>query len=125
VSTSESIVVVAHEVWLYALPQASSPADPSCNVSEVNRLLWTVTVGAAAIGVFAALRPTWRLVAGLVAAALTWIWVDMEGPTLISRGTHGLHLADLPVVIALALAGVAALRLVLRRRGRSSDRAPA
>ena len=119
--TSE-FVVVAHEVWLHALPQGSSPADPSCNVSEVNRLLWTVTVGAAVIGVVAALRPTWRRVAGLVVAALTWVWVDMEGPTLVSRGTHGLHLADVPVVIALALAGVAALRLVLRRR---SDRAPA
>ena len=42
-STSVSVVVVAHEVWLEAFPQ-SSPADPSCNVSEVNRLLWTVTV---------------------------------------------------------------------------------
>ncbi len=124
-STPESLIVVAHEVWLYAFPQSSSPADPSCNVSEVNRLLWTVTVGAAVMGVFAALWPTWRLVAGLVAAALTWVWVDMEGPTLISRGTHGLHLADVPVVITLALAGVAALRLVLRRRSTSRDRAPA
>ena len=121
-STSESLIVVAHEVWLYAFPQSSSPADPSCNVSEVNRLLWTVTVVAAVMGVVAALWPTWRLVAGLVAAALTWVWVDMEGPTLISRGTH---LADVPVFITLALAGVAALRLVLRRRSTSGDRAPA
>ena len=121
-STSVSVVVVAHEVWLEAFPQ-SSPADPSCNVSEVNRLLWTVTVAVAVTGVLAALRPTWRLVAGLVAAALIWAWVDMEGPTLVSRGTHGLHFADVPVVIALALAGVAVLRLVLRRRS-TMPRAP-
>jgi hypothetical protein len=103
-------------VWLYAFPQSSSPADPSCNLSEVSRLLWTVTVGAAVTGVLAALWPTWRRVVGLVAAALTWAWVDMEGPTLVARGTHGVHFADVPVVIWFALAGVAALRLVLRGR---------
>jgi hypothetical protein len=43
----------------------------------------------------------------------------------VSRGTHGLHLADVPVVIALALAGVATLRLALRRRSKSSGRAVA
>lgn len=114
-STSESLIAVVNDVWLRAAPHASSPADPSCNVSEVSRLLWTVVVVSAATGVIVALRPSWRRVAGLVAAALTWLWIDMEGPTLISRGTHGLHVADVPVLIALAAAGAATLRLVLRR----------
>ena len=113
-STSEFLTAVVNDVWLHAAPHASSPADPSCNVSEVSRLLWTVIVVSAATGVIVALRPTWRRVAGLASAALTWAWIDMEGPTLISRGTHGLHVADVPVVVALAAAGAAALRLVLR-----------
>ena len=115
-STSESLIVVVHEAWLHVTPRGSSPADPSCNVSEVNRLLWTVLVVAAATGVTAVLRPTWRRVVALVASALTWAWIDMEGPVLVSRATHGLHLADVPVVVALAAAAAAAVRLVLRSR---------
>jgi len=93
-----------------------SSADPSCNVSEVARLLWTALVVAAVTGTIAVLRPTLRRVAVLASAALTWTWIDMEGPVLVSRGTHGLHLADLPVVVAFAAAGAAALRLAIRSR---------
>jgi hypothetical protein len=115
-STIESLDVAVHAVWLHAAVRDSSPADPSCNLSEVNRLLWTVLVVAAAAGVVAVLRPTSRRVAALVAAALTWAWIDMEGPVLVTRGSHGLHFADLPVIVALAAGGAAALRLVRRRR---------
>jgi hypothetical protein len=103
-------------VSLHAGPRTGSPADPSCQVSEVSRLLWTILLVAAVGGVIAVLRPSWRRVAILVVAALTWAWIDMEGPTLVKHGTHGLHLADLPVIVALAAACAAALRLVLLRR---------
>ena len=122
-STSESLIVVVHQAWLHAAPRSSSPADPSCNLSEVSRLLWVTIVVATAAGVITVLRPTWRRIAGLVAAALTWLWIDMEGQVLISRGTHGLHMADLPVVIAIAGAGAAVVRLVLRRRRTGVGRA--
>lgn len=69
-------------------------------------------------GVTVILRPGWLAVGGLMTAALWWLWVDMEGPTLVMSGSHGLHLADIPVLVAAAAAGVGALRLVLRRRDR-------
>lgn len=113
-STFESVIVSAHQAWLHAAPLAA--VDPSCQVSEVSRLLWTALIVAAAAGVIAFLGPTWRRVAALVAAGLIWAWIDMEGPVLLTSGTHGLHQADIPVVVVLAAAGAATLRLVLRRR---------
>lgn len=118
-SSYDSLMAAAGAAWLQAAPRGSSPADPGCNVSEVERLLWTVLVVAATAGVMTVLRPTWRRVAALCASAVTWAWIDMEGPVLVSRGAHGLHLADLPVVIALVTAAAAALRLLRRRRSRT------
>ncbi len=91
-------------------------ADPGCQASEVTRLLWTVIVLATAAGLFVAARPTWHTVATLAAADLVWLWIDMEGPVLLSRGTHGLHLADVPVVISLPALVIAAGRLLALRR---------
>jgi hypothetical protein len=114
VSTFGSVTVSAHQAWLHAA--RSGAVDQSCQVSEVSRLLWTALVVAAATGVIAFLGPTWRRVAALVAAGLIWAWVDMEGPVLLTSGSHGLHQADLPVLVVLAAAGASTLRLVLRRR---------
>lgn len=99
-----------------SLMPLSSPLDPTCNVNEVSRLLWTVLAVVTVSGVAVAWRPTWRRVAGLAAFAVTWAWIDMEGPVLVSSGTHGIHVADLPVIAAVATGSVAAVRLALRRR---------
>lgn len=90
-------------------------ADPGCQVSEVARLLWSMIAAATLAGALAVRRPSWRAVGALLAGASAWMWVDMEGPTLVSWGTHGLHLADVPVLVAGAGAALAALRLLLRR----------
>jgi hypothetical protein len=102
-------------------------ADPGCQVSEVARLLWTVVVMATAAGSVVAVRPSWLAVTGLLSANLVWLWVDMEGPVLVSRGTHGLHVADIPVAISAVAVAVAVVRLVVRRhapRRLSSPRPP-
>jgi hypothetical protein len=106
------------DAWAATLASSSVMAetDPGCQVSEVSRLLWTVIVLATAAGLFVAARPTWHTVAALAAADLVWLWVDMEGPVLLSRGTHGLHLADVPVVISLPALAIGAGRLLARRR---------
>lgn len=108
----------ALDAWTSTLASSTvlAEADPGCQVSEVTRLLWTVIVLATAAGLFVAARPTWHTVAALAAADLVWLWVDMEGPVLLSRGTHGLHLADVPVVISLPAVVIAAGRLLARRR---------
>ncbi len=98
---------------------AHSPVDLTCNVSEVARLLWTMITTAAVAGVVVVARPSLRRTAGLVAAGIVWSWVDMEGPVLVSRGSHGLHLADVPVVLVWLAALAAAARLWWRSRRRS------
>jgi hypothetical protein len=40
----------------------------------------------------------------------------MEGPVLLSGGTHGIHLADIPVLISLPAVVNAVARLVARGR---------
>lgn len=97
-------------------PLLASPADPSCQVSEVTRLLGTMIVVAAGAGLLTALRPEWRRVAALIAADVVWMWIDMEGPVLVSRGTHGIHLADVAVLATVPGILVAAVTLALRRR---------
>lgn len=92
-----------------------SPADPGCQVSEVHRLLGTV-IAIAVLGSLAAiLRPTWRYVAALLAATVVWLWIDMEGAVLASAGSHGIHLADVPVLVTLPSAALSAARLLVRR----------
>jgi hypothetical protein len=71
---------------------------------------------AGAAATFVIVRPSWNAVARLAAASLVWVWIDMEGPVLVSRGTHGIHLADIPVVITVPSLVVAAARLWWRRR---------
>jgi hypothetical protein len=105
--------------WLI---HASSPVDPTCNVSEVTRLLWTMIVVSSVAGLITVLRPSVRWVVGLVVAAPVWMWIDMEGPVLVSRGSHGLHVADVPVVIAFVAVVIAGARLWRRRSaGRRAD----
>ncbi|MBA2560164.1 MAG: hypothetical protein H0V07_09815 [Propionibacteriales bacterium] len=93
-----------------AVPSVTeSTADPGCQVSEVARLLWTMIALAAAASVLLVVRPRWPHAAGLVAADLLWMWIDMEGPVLVSAGSHGIHLADVPVLLtvpALVMWGV-------------------
>ena len=98
---------------------AGSPVDQTCNVSEVTRLLWTMIATAAVLGLVAVARPGWHRTIGLVASiGAVWAWVDMVGARgLLSRGTHGLHLADVPVVVVWLAAAAAAGRLWQRRRG--------
>jgi len=91
--------------------------DPTCDKSEVSRLLWTMITLAAAAGLMTVVRPRWAAVAALVAADLVWVWIDMEGPVLLAVGSHGLHLADVPVVVTLPAVIIAAARLWLRRDG--------
>jgi hypothetical protein len=115
-----TLALVAFNVCTSTL--AASPgmadSDPGCQVSEVTRLLWTMVVLAAAAGVFVVMRASWYAVAGLAAGNLVWLWIDMEGPVLISRGTHGVHVADIPVLISFAAIVVAVVRLVTQRRRR-------
>jgi hypothetical protein len=92
-----------------------SPADPGCQVSEVHRLLGTVIVLAVLGSLAAILRPSWLYVAGLLAATVVWLWIDMEGAVLASAGSHGIHVADVPVLVALPSTALAAARLVVRR----------
>ena len=110
-----SVVLSACATALRSSP-ATVDADPTCQVGEVSRLLWTMIVVAAAVGVLVVVLPSWPWVAALAMANLVWLWVDMEGPVLMSRGTHGLHLADVPVVISGADAVIAAARLLAQRR---------
>lgn len=93
-----------------------SPADPGCQVSEVHRLLGTVIVIAVLGSLAAVLRPTWMYVAALLTTTVVWLWIDMEGAVLASVGSHGIHVADVPVLVTLPSTALAALRLVMRRR---------
>ncbi len=110
-----SVVLSACASALAASP-ATADADPTCQVGEVTRLLWTMIAVAAAVGVLVVVRPSWSRVAALAAGNLVWLWIDREGPVLISRGTHGLHLADVPVVVSGAAIVIAVARLVAQRR---------
>lgn len=107
---------LAHSVLSSAQVTASSPVDLTCNVTEVARLLWTMISTAAVSGLVVVARPSWRRTLGLVAAGAVWAWVDMEGPVLVSRGSRGLHLADVPVVLVWLAAAAAAGRLWWSRR---------
>ena len=93
-----------------------SPADPSCQVSEVHRLLGTVIVIAVLGSLAAILRPTWLYVASLLGATVVWLWIDMEGAVLARAGSHGVHVADVPVLVTLPSMALAAARLLVRRR---------
>jgi hypothetical protein len=85
-------------------------------------ILWTMLVVPGAAGVLAVRWPGWRWVGGLTGAAVVWAWIDMEGPVLVSRGSHGLHVADVPVVIAFVAVVIAGARLWRRRSaGRRAD----
>lgn len=97
-------------------PLLASPADPSCQVSEVTRLLGTMIVLGAVGGLLTAWRPQWHRVAALIVADVVWMWIDMEGPVLVSRGTHGIHLADVAVIATLPGIAVAIVTLALRQR---------
>ena len=110
-----SVVLTACATALGSSPMTVD-ADPTCQVGEVTRLLWTVIVVAAAGGVLVVVRPSWGRVAALAAANLVWLWIDMEGPVLIARGTHGLHLADVPVAVSGVAVVIAIARLVVQRR---------
>lgn len=99
-------------------PRPGPPGDPSCQPSEVARLLWTMTAVASVVALLVVLRPSWNRVAGLAVGSVVWLWIDMEGPVLVSRGSHGVHLADLPVAIGLAATAVGAVRLLFRARSR-------
>lgn len=99
----------------------TSAADPSCQVSEVARLLWSMIALAVGAGVILVARPRWLGLAALVAADLLWVWIDMEGPTLVVRGGHGLHLADVPVLVTVPALALGTVRLWLRRRQASAS----
>jgi hypothetical protein len=118
-STTLWLSAVAHQVSELLTSGGPSPANPVCDVSELSRLLWTAIAVAGAAGLLGVVRPSWQWVAGLTGAGLVWLWIDMEGPVLVARGTHGVHLADIPVAITLAAAALAAARLLLWRRTRS------
>jgi len=107
---------LAHTFLTSGQVPAGSPVDQTCNVSEVTRLLWTMITTAAVSAVVVVARPSWRRVCALVAAGAVWAWVDMEGPVLVSRGSHGLHLADVPVVIVWLAAAAGGGRLWWSRR---------
>lgn len=98
-----------------------SGADPSCDKTEVARLLWTMISLAAGVGLMTIIRPRWRGIAALIAADLLWLWIDMEGPVLIARGSHGIHLADIPVVVTLPPIIIGAARLWLRSRAAAAQ----
>jgi len=93
-----------------------SPIDPGCQVSEVQRLLGTVIVTAVIASLATVLRPTWRHVVVLLGATAVWLWIDMEGAVLASAGSHGIHVADVPVLVTLPSTALAAARLVAQRR---------
>ncbi len=95
---------------------ATFSADPGCQVSEVSRLLWTMIVLAALASIALVIRPRLNHAAILCAADLVWLWIDMEGPVLISRGTHGIHLADVPVLVTTPALLICAVQLLLRRQ---------
>jgi hypothetical protein len=117
---ASALVVISACTSAIASSPAAADADPSCQLSEVTRLLWTVIAISAAAGTRVVLRPSWHAVAGLAAASLVWLWIDMEGPVLLRRGTHGIHLADVPVAISLLTILIAAARLLYRRRAGST-----
>ena len=114
-STQVWLTTVVSDVVPAAVVYRSSPPDPSCNVSEVARLLWTVIVLAAVNGLLVVARPTWRRALSSAGAAAIWTWIDMEGPVLVARGSHGIHLADVPVALTLLAVTVAVLRLLTHR----------
>ncbi|MBA2558374.1 MAG: hypothetical protein H0V07_00505 [Propionibacteriales bacterium] len=83
---------------------------------DVDRLLGSVLALAVIAALWVIVRPTWLRVVCLVVADLWWVWIGMDGPTLVSRGTHGIHLGDVPVLVTLPAALTSALRLWLQRR---------
>ncbi len=91
-------------------------ADSACNSSELARLLWSMIAIATGAGLVVIVRPRWVGLAALVAADLLWVWIEMEGPTLVEMGSHGIHLADIPVLVTAPALVIAAGRLWLRRR---------
>jgi uncharacterized membrane protein YccC len=78
-------------------------------------LLWAVTAVACAAGTLAVVRPSWPWVFGLTTASVVWAAMGLGGPVLVSRGSHGVHVADLPIAVAIAAAVVVAFRLWRRR----------
>lgn len=98
-----------------ALELCYSAPDPTCDTSEVARLLWSVIGLAAGAALMTILRPGWVALVALVVADLWWLWIDMEGPVLVERGSHGVHLADVPVLVTLPALAIGAGRLWLRR----------
>ena len=112
--------------WLhFAQLHSSSPIDTTCNVSEVRRLLWSVLTLAVAAGGYSVARPNWRRAGGLAATAIVWLWIDMEGPVLVDLGgRHGVHFADLPVIVALLASGATAVRMMLQRARRYMTTTP-
>ncbi len=83
--------------------------------ADVVRLLVTMVIVATGAGIAVIARPSWRAVGLLVLATVWWLWIGVDGPVLVSRGSHGLHLGDAVALIGALGAGAGALRLVLRR----------
>jgi hypothetical protein len=110
------LIVLSEPTQAFGSYAAAAKADPSCHVGEVARLLWTVILVAMVAGAAVVLRPSIRRIGAFAAASVVWLWIDMEGPVLLSRGDHGLHLADVPVAIGLAAILVAGIRLLIRHR---------
>jgi len=95
----------------------STAAALTAGLTDATGSMIVVSVG---VGLVTVLRPSWRSTSGLLASAVVWTWIDMEGPVLVGRDGHGLHLADVPVVLAVLAVGVAGGRLLWRQRASRS-----